>query len=321
MIRPSPVKEVPPSCSRSHDLFHDLSHDPENEDATSGSSIQILDEGHEEKDESLQAEIKSLKSGEDALTEKQMKTIQDQTVIEERITKNEYSESRAKEVQEAEKGVNVEEGTIKDKKGTTLVEKPAQEEKNISQTEKEKGVNVLDKGTALHGKGPSLQERVTSPREKGSLVQKDSPRLRHKSLDQYEGHRYGKALERCPATTDLLANRDPDLSADIHKLDSQVSLPVTPLGGSEVSLLGALGGAEDREKLHRMLSPLTVMGMDFEGKRGTRIRRAHSTASFERYKQVSVGKIIFDSLQANKDVLDHWIKNCTLTIINNILHM
>ncbi len=279
MIRPSPVKEVPPSCSKSHDL---LSHDHENEDATSGSSIQILDEGHEEKDDGLQSETKSSKSVEGILVEKQKKSIPDETLPEENISfPKEIPESiELKQLGKAEKSTSLEDN--QDKK--TL------EEKSTSLFQKPKDASVLEKGTALYGKGTSLQEKVISPREKGSLVQKDSPRLRHKSLDQYEGNRYGKALERCPATTDLLANRDPDLSADIHKLDSQVSLPITPLGGSEVSLLGTLGGAEDQEKLHRMLSPLTVMGMDFEGKRGTRIRRAHSTASFERYKQVSCGE-------------------------------
>lgn len=83
----------------------------------------------------------------------------------------------------------------------------------------------------------------------------------------------GKDLEACPAKTDL-TRKDSDGCMEFYKLETQSSLP------ESISVTN-----DEHEKLTRNLSPLTVMGMDLEGKRGTRIRRAHSTASFERYKQ------------------------------------
>ena len=83
----------------------------------------------------------------------------------------------------------------------------------------------------------------------------------------------GKVLEACPATTDL-QRKDWDGCMEFYKLEPQCSLP------ESISV-----SSEQIEKLSRNLSPLTVMGMDLEEKRGTRIRRAHSTASFEKYKQ------------------------------------
>ena len=83
----------------------------------------------------------------------------------------------------------------------------------------------------------------------------------------------GKVLEASTATTNL-RRKDLDGCMEFHKLETQSSLPESIIVSSE-----------QHEKLSRNLSPLTVMGMDLDEKRGTRIRRAHSTASFERYKQ------------------------------------
>ena len=80
-------------------------------------------------------------------------------------------------------------------------------------------------------------------------------------------------LEASAASVDL-SRKDSDGFIDFHRLEAQSSLP------ESISITH-----EQHEKLTRNLSPLTVMSMDLEEKRGTRIRRAHSTASFERYKQ------------------------------------
>ena len=83
----------------------------------------------------------------------------------------------------------------------------------------------------------------------------------------------GKTLEACPATTER-PRKGSDGCIDFHRLETQSSLP------ESVSVTNY-----QHEKFIRNLSPLTVMGMGLEERRGTRIRRAHSTASFERYKQ------------------------------------
>ncbi len=113
----------------------------------------------------------------------------------------------------------------------------------------------------------TLRVEVNKTRNLGEPVEDDSV---------VEG---GKPLEACPATTDLLRKHS-DGCMDFYKLETQSSLP------ESLSISG-----EQHEKLSRNLSPLTVISMDQTERRTMRIRRAHSTASFERYKQVQINLV------------------------------